>query len=129
MIDEQINIKSALDHAINHNNIMIDIHLDEVSLVLPTKHLYELIYNRLGNDMLLWLPAIFNVMDVLYNQPIVDPLRDPDQDFSHCVSGNKIPNENIMAIEHHVEEDQDLDDDDDAMTGSIYDSFPRQGML
>ena len=67
-------------------------------------------------------------MDVLYNQPIVDPLRDPDQDFSHCVSGNKIPNENIMAIEHHVEEDQDLDDDD-AMTGSIYDSFPRQGML
>ena len=54
MIDEQINIKSALAHTINHNNIMIDIHLDEVSLVLPTKHLYELIYNRLGNDMLLW---------------------------------------------------------------------------
>ena len=68
MIDEQINIKAALEHAINHNNIMVDIHFDEVSIVLPNKHLYELIYNRLGNDMLLWLPAIFSVKDVLYNQ-------------------------------------------------------------
>ena len=125
MIDEQINIKSALAHAINHNNIMIDIHLDEVSLVLPTKHLYELIYNRLGNDMLLWLPAIFNVMDVLYNQPTVDPLRDPDQDFSHCMSGNKITNENVMAIEHQHVGGEHQDYDDDAMTGSIYDSFPQ----
>ena len=66
-------------------------------------------------------------MDVLYNQPIVDPLRDPDQDFSHKFS-NKIVNENILAIEQqqHCAEGEQEFDHDDAMTGSIYDSFPRQ---
>ena len=120
MIEEQINIKAALEHAINHNNMMIDIHMDEVSLVLPNKHLYELIYNRLGNDMLLWLPAIFSVKDVLYNQPMPDPLRDPDQEFSHCVSGSRVPpfGSKIMGAIDQAHED-------DIMTGSIYDSFPQ----
>ena len=29
--------------------------------VLPNKRVYELIYNRIGNDMLLWVPAYFTV--------------------------------------------------------------------
>ena len=30
-------------------------------LVLQNKRVYELIYNRIGNDMLLWVPAYFTV--------------------------------------------------------------------
>lgn len=118
MIEEQINIKAALDHGSTHNNILVDIHLDEMSLVLPNKHIYELIYNRLGNDMLLWLPAIFSVKDVLYNQPLIDPLRDPDQEFSHCISGTNraLGVDQVLAIENANE---------DVMTGSIYNSFPQ----
>ena len=45
-----------------------------------------------------------------------DPLRDPDQEFSHCISGNKFPGCSI-AIEQPSNED--------VMIGSIYDSFPQ----
>ena len=51
-------------------------------MVLPGKHTYELIYNRLGNDMLLWLPMIFSVKEHLYNELFPDPLKDPDVGFS-----------------------------------------------
>ncbi len=87
IVEEQANIKAALEHSLRHNNIMVDVFFDEVSLVLPNKHIYELIYNRLGNDLLLWLPSIFSVKDVLYNQQIPDPLQDPDMGFSKCYSG------------------------------------------
>ncbi len=111
IVEEQLNIRAALTHSLAHNNILIDINFDEVSLVLPNKHVYEVIYNRLGNDMLLWLPAIFSVKDVLYNQPLPDPLRDPDQEFSSCASGSK-------PMLEHVQ-------DPDSMQRSIYDSFPK----
>ena len=130
IVDEQGHIKAALQHSLLHHNIMVDLALDEVSLVLPNKHVYEVIYNRLGNDMLLWLPAIFSVKDVLYNQPLPDPLRDPDQEFSSCVSG--LTN---LALEHHKELDRVLEEHDSseaAMNRSIYQSFPKsrgQGLL
>lgn len=113
IIEEQLNIKDNLDHSLSHNNIMVDISFDEVSIVLPNKHVYEVIYNRLGNDMLLWLPAIFSVKDVLYNQPLINPLTDPDQEFAHCISGNRTSSN--LAIENQSEE----------MTGSIYGAFPK----
>ena len=78
-----------MEHSLAHNNLMVDINFDEVSIVLPNKHIYEVIYNRLGNDMLLWLPGIFTIKDVLYNQPLLNPLRDPDQEFLTCLSGKK----------------------------------------
>ena len=127
IVDEHGHIKAALQHSLLHHNIMVDLSLDEVSLVLPNKHVYEVIYNRLGNDMLLWLPAIFSVKDVLYNQPLPDPLRDPDQEFSSCVSG--LTN---LALEHHKEEKVLEELDSEAMNRSIYQSFPKsrgQGLL
>lgn len=120
IVEEQVNIKAALEHSLSHNNIMVDIFFDEVSIVLPNKHIYEVIYNRLGNDMLLWLPVIFSVKDVLYNQPIPDPLRDPDVEFSHCYSGSSRL-EAPKALEDHMTEKKD----ENIMTGSIYDTFPK----
>eukprot|EP00093_Oithona_nana_P001821 01821.XXX_5499_11495_1 [CDS] Oithona nana genome sequencing. len=117
-------IKAALEHSLIHHNILVDLVLDEVSLVLPNKHVYEVIYNRLGNDMLLWLPAIFSVKDVLYNQPLPDPLRDPDQEFSHCLSG--LTTAKSLAIENRLAEEEE-EEDEEVMNRSIYQSFPKTG--
>ena len=59
ILDEQRDIMDALHFGLRRNNLLIDLQFDDVSMLLPNKHVYELIYNRLGNDMLLWMPAIF----------------------------------------------------------------------
>ena len=129
IVGEKGHIKAALDHSLVHHNILVDLVLDEVSLVLPNKHVYEVIYNRLGNDMLLWLPAIFSVKDVLYNQPLPDPLRDPDQEFSHCLSGLHTTASPSLAIENRLIEEEDRDEHETSamMNRSIYQSFPKTG--
>ena len=53
----------------------------QVSLVVPGKRLYELVYNRLGNDLLLWLPQYLVVKEFLYGEPVVDPLHDDTAEF------------------------------------------------
>ena len=123
IVEEQLNIKAALEHSLAHNNLMIDINLDEVSLVLPNKHIYEVIYNRLGNDMLLWLPGIFSVKDVLYNQPLANPLRDPDQEFSSCLSGTQGTHRNLAI--GFLDPPTEFPNQEDMMNKSIYDSFPK----
>ena len=70
--------------------------------------------------MLLWLPGIFSIKDVLYNQPIIDPLRDPDQEFLTCESGTKPQVSGYL--EHHSREDTS---EEDLMHKSIYNSFPK----
>ena len=82
LVEDSELVKEALEHGLVHNNLLIDLDFDEVSVVLPGKHTYELIYNRLGNDMLLWLPMIFSVKEHLYNELFPDPLKDPDVGFS-----------------------------------------------
>lgn len=89
---ERTNIVGALKFGQKHNNFSIEIKLDEANVLLPNKHVYEVIYNRLGNDMLLWLPAIYRIKEHLYNIPMPDPLRDAvedDRQFQECVSGTR----------------------------------------
>ena len=47
-LQRQADILAALEHAAVRNNLLIDIKLDAVSLVIPSKRLYEVIYNRIG---------------------------------------------------------------------------------
>lgn len=77
-----------MQHGRHHNNLGLGLHFDELSLVVPNKHAYELIYNRLGNDLLLWTPVFLRVKQHLFHQPVSDPLRDPDAEFYHCISGS-----------------------------------------
>ena len=56
-------------------------------MVVPNKHTYEVIYNRLGNDLLLWTPVYLRVKQYLFHQAVPDPLRDPDAEFFQCISG------------------------------------------
>ena len=60
-IQQLKDIMAALEQSLHKNNLYLDIKFDAVSLVLPNKRVYEVIYNRIGNDMLLWVPAYFTV--------------------------------------------------------------------
>ena len=60
-------ILSALRAALLRNNLLVDVKLDAVSIVVPNKRLYEVIYNRVGNDLLLWMP----------NYMVVKECKDP----------------------------------------------------
>lgn len=48
------------------------------------QHVYEVIYNRFGNDLILWTPEIIRAKEFLYDQPAPNPLEDPDKGFSAC---------------------------------------------
>lgn len=82
-------IEEALLLGQSRHNILVDLKLDDISVILPSKRIYELIYNRLGNEMILWQPEIFKVLEFLYHQPLFDPLQNPDHGFSTCFSGTK----------------------------------------
>merc|ERR1719507_2966240 len=95
-LQQQGDILAALRQAALKNNLLIDIKLDAVSVVVPGKRLYELVYNRLGNDLLLWLPQYFAVKEHLYGEKIADPLHDDTDEFSCGFQGR------TEAIENEV---------------------------
>ena len=88
-IQQTRDIMAALNQALLRNNLLIDIKFEAVSLVLPNKRLYEVIYNRIGNDMLLWLPSYFTVKEHIYGEKLVNPLEDDSSQFSSCFSGRR----------------------------------------
>ena len=46
-----------IEEATRHTRIQLEIGLPCASVQIPSKHLYELIYNRLNTDLLLWSPS------------------------------------------------------------------------
>ena len=86
-LQQQDDILAALRQAALKNNLLINIRLDAVSVVIPSKQLYEVIYNRLGNDLLLWLPQYMAVKRHIYGEKLADPLHDDTHEFSGCFSG------------------------------------------
>ena len=86
-LQQQDDILAALKQAALKNNLLININIDAVSLVIPSKDLYEVIYNRLGNDLLLWLPQYMAVKHHIYGEKLLDPLHDDTHEFSGCFSG------------------------------------------
>ena len=114
-------IHEALRNGRSRNNILVDLRFDEVALYLPSKRVYEVIYNRIGNDMLLWLPEIYRVKEYLFDCPVPDPLRDPDIGFSDCFSGVR------PSIEYEFGEERRGREGEASfsMGQSSYVSFPR----
>lgn len=45
-----------MDSTKSNGHIIVDLILPTVSIELESKHTYELIYNRINNDLLLWEP-------------------------------------------------------------------------
>lgn len=46
-----------IEHSIRSSQIRLDFFLPSVSLQLVSKHIYELLYNRINTDLLLWEPS------------------------------------------------------------------------
>lgn len=68
----------------------IDIFLPTVSLHFKSKHIYELIYNRINNDLLLWEPtAPKQKLDPLDNisSPYQNIIKTTTDTFGMCKSG------------------------------------------
>ncbi|XP_071749892.1 autophagy-related protein 2 homolog B [Lepeophtheirus salmonis] len=71
-------ILEALSFGQTNNNVLIDLSIDDISIILPSKHIYEIIYNRLGNDLLLWFPLIYRVKEYIFGILFDDPLKYDD---------------------------------------------------
>ena len=132
LLEEQAEVKQALEFGLRNNNLFIDLHFDDVSLLLPNKHVYEVIYNRLGNDMLLWLPSIFAIKEHLYDEAVEDPLKDPDMGFSRCFSGLRpdeaLTNENQYdAIGYEEGYDDEMPSISYSEQLNPYSHFPKSG--
>nr|UXP86414.1 atg2 [Procambarus clarkii] len=46
-----------IENILKNVQLHIDIHLPNAQLLLPSKHIYEVVYNRLVSDLLLWEPS------------------------------------------------------------------------
>lgn len=46
-----------IENTVKNVQYNIEVHLPNVQLILPSKHIYEVIYNRLVSDLLLWEPS------------------------------------------------------------------------
>lgn len=46
-----------IDEGIRSSRIQIEINFPCVSVQIPSKHLYELLYNRFNTDLFLWKPS------------------------------------------------------------------------
>ncbi|KAF5280262.1 hypothetical protein FQR65_LT03070 [Abscondita terminalis] len=98
--------------------IQLEISLPSVSMHFVSKHIYELIYNRINNDLLLWEPSSPKpkppTVDRIYAGLVTATNSDTQEMFSMCRSGIKF------------ESDTDSDDDVDAeMSGIFYSTYDR----
>lgn len=50
-------IDMFMERATDSAKIQIEVYLPIVSLQLESKHLYEVLYNRINSDLLLWVPS------------------------------------------------------------------------
>lgn len=49
-------MEAFVNSAMSNTKILVEVSLPLVSILLESKHMYESIYNRISNDLLLWQP-------------------------------------------------------------------------
>lgn len=49
-------MNNFMECATDSSRIQIELHVPVLHLILPTKHVYEILYNRINSDLLLWEP-------------------------------------------------------------------------
>ncbi|KAL0269663.1 UNVERIFIED_CONTAM: hypothetical protein PYX00_007315 [Menopon gallinae] len=54
---DKAEIADFIDTASVNTRIKLDLFLPSASLVFPSKHMYEVLYNRISSDLLLWEPS------------------------------------------------------------------------
>ncbi|XP_072387744.1 autophagy-related protein 2 homolog A isoform X1 [Diabrotica undecimpunctata] len=111
-------IKSTTDSV----KIHVDVYIPQISLQLKSKHVYEVLYNRINNDLLLWTPsapksksAATNLTYSAYGGRTV--IVDGQDTFTMCKSGIQ------------YESDSESDESEDSTSNiffSTYDHKMRQ---
>ncbi|KAF5283909.1 hypothetical protein FQA39_LY04729 [Lamprigera yunnana] len=103
--------------------IQFEILLPSVSMQFISKHIYELIYNRLNNDLLLWEPSSPKpkpqTVDNIYTGFVAPITSDTHELFSMCRSG----------IRFDSDTESDEDDVDPEMSGIFYSTYDRTKQL
>ncbi|KAK4884514.1 hypothetical protein RN001_000785 [Aquatica leii] len=99
--------------------IQLDISLPSVSMQFASKHIYELIYNRINNDLLLWEPSSPKpkpqTVDNIYTGFVAPANPETQEMFSMCRSG----------IKFESDSDSDDEDLDPEMSGIFYSTYDR----
>lgn len=72
-----------------NSRIQIEIQLPTVSLQLISKHIYEVVYNRVNNDLLLWEPSAPKPQIANYDKfiPNTTFIQETQDTFAMCKSG------------------------------------------
>lgn len=107
----QKEMNDFINYATRSSQLQFEIHLPCATVQFPSKHMYELVYNRISTDLLLWSPAApkpkgagATVVQDLSSFPNFSPYPG----FSMCKSGIQ------------YESDSDSIDDADNETGMYY---------
>lgn len=71
------------------SRIQIQAYFSTLSLQIVSKHTYEVIYNRINNDLLLWEPSAPKSKVPTYDKliPSTSTGQEPDENFSEVKSG------------------------------------------
>ncbi|XP_037027616.1 autophagy-related protein 2 homolog B [Bradysia coprophila] len=100
------------EDAMKSSKIQIKVSLPVISLQLKSKHLYEVLYNRINSDLLLWEPSaprnpkptpIQPVVNPLLNAGMMDSIYEPS--FSMCKSGIDFESSSATNSESEVDSD------------------------
>ncbi|XP_071454260.1 autophagy-related protein 2 homolog A [Hetaerina americana] len=110
-----------IDQASVNSRFKLDINLPCTTMQLSSKHFYEVLYNRINTDMLLWEPSAPSPQTSAMSPPCSSAdfhsaqpafLQDDGYTFGACKSGTKY--------------DSDSDSDTDAVYHSVYENNQRQ---
>ncbi|XP_063242394.1 autophagy-related protein 2 homolog A [Bacillus rossius redtenbacheri] len=82
-------MQQFMEHASQNCRVQLEVNLPSASMLLPSKHLYEIIYNRINTDMFLWEPSAPKPVDTPGAGPslLQDSLYAPYSAFGMCRSG------------------------------------------
>nr|XP_022914053.1 autophagy-related protein 2 homolog B isoform X1 [Onthophagus taurus] len=80
-------MEDFVNNTLSNSLIELEMHLPVVSLQLLTKHIYEVIYNRINSDLLLWEPSAPRNCNTYTNDNIIPNFTTHETDtFGMCKS-------------------------------------------
>lgn len=86
-------IEAFIEQTTQKSRIHLQVFLPDVSMQLISKHVYELLYNRINNDLLLWEPSApkpkSQVLENVFPTLNIPCTSDTQETFSMCRSGIK----------------------------------------
>ncbi|GAB6029298.1 autophagy- protein 2 [Chamberlinius hualienensis] len=98
MPGERKDAVNFMEWANSNCRYILDINVENLKLFLPSKHVYEVLYNRITEDLLLWAPAIITstsckessyttpaTLNLASNNELIDSLDDNVCPFRLCV--------------------------------------------